>query len=211
MDQVREQFQNLHEIVLAARAKLDRNYLGLPDRRRGDRDHGAAQPARHRLAGVPPARSAQRQRHRHQRDLPQAQVQDAGGARADRQHRAFRSGGDLAGRQRRGLVRRPDVPELGVAARAGGDREGGAGGPEDLPALRARRPGLGRGDLRPRGGGGLRRALPHRRHASLQPPGARHLQALFRGLGAHPGATRSTSARSTGRSSTSSARATRCR
>ena len=90
-------------------------------------------------------------------------------------------------RRRRRHVRLPDVPELGRQARHRGNRQGRAERPEDLPALRARRPGLGRGDLRPRGQGGLRRALPHRRHPSLQPPRARHLQALSRRLGARSG------------------------
>ena len=161
--------------------------LGLSDRRRRDRDHRAAQPSGARFARVPAARAARRQRHRHQHDVPRPQDRDAGGARADRQHRALRSERLRRRRRRRRHLRLPDVPELGGQARHRGDRQGRAERPEDLPALRARRPGLGRGDLRPRGQGGLRRALPHRRHPSLQPPRARHLQALSRRVVARSG------------------------
>ena len=63
---VRERFHNLHEFVAVARAKLDRNVWDYLIGGAETETTRAAQPAGARLAGLPSARAAQRQRHRHQ-------------------------------------------------------------------------------------------------------------------------------------------------
>ena len=74
MDEVRDRFQNLHEIVAAARAKLDRNIwdylIGGAETETTVRRNRLA----HRLAGLPPARSAQRQSTPTPAQVPQAQA-----------------------------------------------------------------------------------------------------------------------------------------
>jgi hypothetical protein len=114
-------------------------------------------------------------------------------------------------RRRRRHVRLPDVPELGGEARHRGDRQGRAEGPEDLPALRARRPGLGRGDLRPRGAAGfgaLCLTVDTHHYSRRERDISKRYSA---GFGPHRRALRSIRARSTGRSSTSSGSATSSR
>ena len=204
IDHVREQFHNLHEFVAAARAKLDRNvwdYLigGAETETTLRRNRLGA-----RLARLPPARAARRQRHRHQRDVPRPE---------DSRCRwcSRRSAASSAS------IRRPAPPSPTPPARSAAamfrarsasptsrrPRSRSPERPEDLPALRARRRGLGRGDLRPRGRGRLRRALPHRRHrtttaaASATSPSATHAASSARSGRARAIRTRSTGPRST--------------
>ena len=188
MDQVRDRFQNLHEIVAAARAKLDRNVW--------DYLIGGAETEttvrRNRLAIDSLA-------------LRPRILRDVNGTDTS---------GKFLGRKLKmpvalapiGSIERFDKPACAAVADAAGTFgcamfQSSVAKPDD----RGDRQGRSRtalkifqlyvrgdhawveSDLRPRGRRRLRRALPHRRHASLQPPRARHLQALSRRLGARAG------------------------
>ncbi len=209
IDHVREQFHNLHEFVAVARARLDRNVwdylIGAPRPRprfgaiawRSTRSRSARAFSATSTAPIPARRSS--------------------AARSPcrwRSPRSAASSGSTLPPARRSPT--PPAPSAVPCSRArwpsptSRNRQGRAERAENLSALRAWRPGLGRGDLRPRGQGRLRRALPHRRHSSLQPARARHLQALPRRFDAIRTLTPPEGAR-LGPRSTSARRSTSCR
>ncbi len=146
MEEVRERFQNLHEIVAAARAKARPQRLGLPHRRRRNRDDRSPQPlgASISLALRP-------------RILRNVGSTDTSGTFLGRKLKMPVALAPI------GSIERFDPAATAAVANAAGTfgcamfqssvskpeleetAQGSPDGPEDFPALRARRSDLGRG------------------------------------------------------------------
>ena len=152
-------------------------HLGLPDRRRRERDHAAAQPRGAGRDRTAPARAARRLEGGRDHELPRHAAAAAGDAGAGRLAGIVRSRRCGDRRPRCHRIRRADHRKFGDQARARGDREGGDRA-EDLPALRARRRCLGGRRRASRGGCRLQRVLHHGGHRVLSPARARHRGAL---------------------------------
>ncbi|MBA7695242.1 hypothetical protein ES703_103864 [subsurface metagenome] len=155
--------------------------MGLHRRCVRDRDDDEAQPHVARRDRVPPARAAQCRQGRCFRRGVRPQDAVAGDAGAGRGARDIRSGFRRSRGARSGSVRRVAHAELGVGAGPGEDGASRARRAAFLSALCPRRRCVCRGHGEPQHFQRLCGVLPDGRHRPLQPPRARHRQALCAG------------------------------
>ena len=160
-----------------ARAKSRSEFLGLHRRRRRDRDDTAAKPHGARYHRVPAARAARCQQGRRLDGSPRPQAAAAGGALSGRLAGKLPSRGRRAGGQGGRRIRHRPHAEFGLRSRPRRGGRGCAGRAAHVPALCARRCGLGRRSCRARHRQQVQPVLSHRRYRPLQPARARHRQA----------------------------------
>ena len=183
MDQVRERFQNLHEIVM----------LRGPSSTATSGTTWSAAPRPRPRCGATGWRSTPSPSGRAScaTSVGSTAAADSSAAPSRCRWRWRRSAASSGSRRRlrgccgrRGRVRLRHVSELGVGSGARGDRKAHARRASRCSSSTCAATTPGWNVLRPRGRGRVSRALPHGRYRALQPPRARHRQALPRRLGA---------------------------